>query len=612
MATADEYAAWIVKNADKKGTPEFETVAQAYAQAKSSEAKPAKERTLGEKLAGVGEAALTAVTGMTAPVGMAVGTVAGLGEAIANGTYGTQQGAANVEKRAQQAASAYVYQPRGAAGQEYVQALGEAAQPLQALGPMGAEMAMGANVARQAIATPTQAVKQAVMPAVTQAVKAPVAAVRRAIGSEAQAPTAGTMGSVGAAATDRALQRAATAEALPVPIQMTQGQATRDFGMKQFESETMKNAEAGKPLRQKYVDQNQQVYQNFDAMIEATGAEAPSLRAVGIAVDEGIRKEAARAKAEVRVLYRQAEKAGELAQPVPVTPIAQLLAAPETQAAEGLSAIIPAAKNYLSKLQEIEGSPDTLSINNLENLRKFVRQNGGNEPTDLFWKGELTKAIDAATEAAGGTTYSKARAARRQYAQDFERIGLVDKLLTAKKNSDDRRIALEDVVNRVVVGSDTDSLAHINKLLTRRNVPGGTQAWKEIQGATIGKIRDDVFKSVARDEAGNLIPSPAAFKKSIDALDAEGKLDLILGKQRAAQLRDLSEVVQDIYTAPPGAINTSNTASILRMLMESGVMGATIGAPVPLVSGAKYIRDTIADRKLARRVEQAINWKPKQ
>jgi hypothetical protein len=30
MATADEYAAWIVKNADKKGTPEFDTVAAAY------------------------------------------------------------------------------------------------------------------------------------------------------------------------------------------------------------------------------------------------------------------------------------------------------------------------------------------------------------------------------------------------------------------------------------------------------------------------------------------------------------------------------------------------------------------------------------------------------
>lgn len=35
MATAEEYAAWIVKNADKKGTPEFNTVAAAYQDAKS-------------------------------------------------------------------------------------------------------------------------------------------------------------------------------------------------------------------------------------------------------------------------------------------------------------------------------------------------------------------------------------------------------------------------------------------------------------------------------------------------------------------------------------------------------------------------------------------------
>jgi hypothetical protein len=42
MATADEYAAWIVKNADKKGTPDFETVARAYqaAKAQTSNAAP--------------------------------------------------------------------------------------------------------------------------------------------------------------------------------------------------------------------------------------------------------------------------------------------------------------------------------------------------------------------------------------------------------------------------------------------------------------------------------------------------------------------------------------------------------------------------------------------
>ena len=41
MATADEYAAWIVKNSDKKGTPEFDTVAAAYKDARQSMSAPA-------------------------------------------------------------------------------------------------------------------------------------------------------------------------------------------------------------------------------------------------------------------------------------------------------------------------------------------------------------------------------------------------------------------------------------------------------------------------------------------------------------------------------------------------------------------------------------------
>lgn len=40
MATADEYAQWIVANADKKGTPEFNTVAAAYKDALQSGGKP--------------------------------------------------------------------------------------------------------------------------------------------------------------------------------------------------------------------------------------------------------------------------------------------------------------------------------------------------------------------------------------------------------------------------------------------------------------------------------------------------------------------------------------------------------------------------------------------
>jgi hypothetical protein len=44
MASAEEYAQWIVANKDKKGTPEFETVAKAYqvARSQSQPAQPAQ------------------------------------------------------------------------------------------------------------------------------------------------------------------------------------------------------------------------------------------------------------------------------------------------------------------------------------------------------------------------------------------------------------------------------------------------------------------------------------------------------------------------------------------------------------------------------------------
>lgn len=72
MATADEYADWIVRNADKRGTPEFDTVAQAYELAKSEESqRPAQPRTAAQSLG--------RQVGLTARAGLqGVGSLAGI------------------------------------------------------------------------------------------------------------------------------------------------------------------------------------------------------------------------------------------------------------------------------------------------------------------------------------------------------------------------------------------------------------------------------------------------------------------------------------------------------------------------------------------------------
>ncbi len=146
MASANDYANWIVANESKKGTPEFDTVAQAYKEAKAEESGnkaidfsiPTEEalRTssvkqqgftpLSQKILGAGEAALS--TASTIP-------------AIAGGYYGLIKNVAQgkpAEQGLMEGMSKLTYQPRTEAGKQYVENIGEAINQsgIAGLGPM--------------------------------------------------------------------------------------------------------------------------------------------------------------------------------------------------------------------------------------------------------------------------------------------------------------------------------------------------------------------------------------------------------------------------------------------------------------------------------------------
>ena len=89
MATADQYAQWIVDNKAKKGTPEFDTVAKAYQEAVAEEKSlPAvevyadegmpAERTVGEFLGNVGTSGAKVVGGLVQAVAHPIDTAKGV------------------------------------------------------------------------------------------------------------------------------------------------------------------------------------------------------------------------------------------------------------------------------------------------------------------------------------------------------------------------------------------------------------------------------------------------------------------------------------------------------------------------------------------------------
>jgi hypothetical protein len=565
------------------------------------------EPTLGDQALGIGEAALTMGTGATGgAVGMIGGTLKGLAEQILSGEFGTQEALKAVEQEAMKGSQALTYAPRTEQGQEMAQAAGHALSQAIPIGPLTGELA--------AVAAGTRVAQPAIVATAGRAAAPVQAATRQAVESVKQrvspTPTPGSGASAGAAGVDMATLRQAAAEELPVPIKLTEGQKTRDFDQTRFERETAKMPEVGEPLRQRFAEQNQKLTQNLDAFIDSTGAEAPNLRSIGVAVDKSLRDRAARDKTRIRTLYKEAEKSGELEAPVVLDGIASFLSqnAPEASVAP----VLGFAKSKAVQLGILaeDGAGNLVAqpapLKNVELFRRSINNATDYEPTNIKFAGDLKRIVDEATDGMGGNLYKQARQARRQYARDYESHTLIKQLMNMKRGTEDRAVALEHVLNRSIIepSASLDTVRSLRRLLQTEGA-NGQQAWKELQGGTLQYIKDQALKNVAPDQFGNRIVSPAQLERVITQLDKSGKLDMVFGKKGAEMLRTVNDVAKDVLTVPPGSVNTSNTATVLAGLMDVAISG-TSGVPAPIMTSFRLLGKSIKDAKLKSKVKKAL------
>lgn len=482
--------------------------------------------------------------------------------------------------------------PRGLAPRQLAQALPSAVAQtgVDALPPMVAD---GARRTVDAARTTAQ-----------QSLERGVAALpERMRPAGRRGPTPGTQGSVGAAGTDVATQRRVRASSLPVPIELTAGQASRDFDQLRFENETAKASSVGAPLREHHAEQNQRLLQNLDALEELTGAQSASSYDAGSKVVQSLAEKAAKAKKRIDDAYTAAREAGESADPVSYRDVMAYAEEQTPTVREKLAPIVRMVEEQLQK-----NDPDgtgTVSIDALERIRQAVRANSEPGTPNGFHAGELIRRIDAATEGAGGDLYKAARKLRFDYAREFEARAVVADLLGTKKGSDDRTVKLERVVDRVVRASGVDDLAYIKRVLLSEG-DAGRQSWKEMQGRVIADLRDPTLGVGGGDIRGNPIVSPAKLAKRVTALDADGKLEVLFGKKGAETLRDLVDATRDIKTAPPGAVNTSHTTSALRDLWDQVVTFGLSGVPARGVAVLQAVRKDLADRKVRKQVREAL------
>jgi hypothetical protein len=589
------------------------------------ERKPEPSPSLIDRIVGELEAAGALVSGATTgPLSAANVGVREFVRQLLAGQLGTEAGNVAGEQALRQGMAAGTYVPRTELGREYAGQIGGALQQLPPYVPVIAPaVAPGAAAAQQVRARAAQ--PQAVpMPRIEPTLeaapaRAPMAEPRvpelevTLAGAE---PVGGAVrrGSAGAAGVPVEAERRAIAASMPVPFAgetgLTKGQATRDFAQLQFEKESAKLAELGEPLRERVQRQTANFIQNFDALIDLPQPISREKRGIGILVDKALVDKAEVKRTDIRKAYEEAERAGDMRDPVDLDPLAKTLK--DINKYEGIVKTIPEIRREAQRLGAVSideaGNlqPGRLSIADSETLRQFV-----NEATDwtdrreaLFGR-KINAAIDAATEGKGGELYKKARKLRADFASEFENVGLTSKLLGTKRGTDERQIAFEDVFDKVIVLSPLDEMNKLRRTLLTAG-PEGRQAWNDLKAKGIEYIKDASFSPSQKDAAGNRLLSPDKLQKVVKSLDESGKLESLYGKKQAQTLRDLAELSTVIYTAPPGSINTSNTASaILNAIDTAGTFMAT-GVPAPARAVLSEASQYLKDRKVKARIKDAL------
>jgi hypothetical protein len=557
---------------------------------------PYKSPSMGDKLVGAGETALTLLTGATGGLfGTVGGGLTGAYEEAQAGRFGTPEAAKRIEQRAALGAQRYTYEPRTQASQEQLQSIGNILQmvpPQPGMAPglfsnKVPNLRQGANIVRNAFE------EAPMLPRVE--------------------PTMGA--SAGAAAASMPLVRETTATALPVPVTLTRGARTRDAAQLAFEKEQMKGP-LGAPLRERSEQNNLEILKNFDTLIEETGAQVAQAgpAATGNKVIDALSQGWNGAKAKTRAAYTKAENAGELQAPVVLDSLADYINQNMPEAS--VAPVLNLAKNkgiQLGVLEQLEdGSVRALpaDLRTTELLRRSIGNTIGTDPTNQLFGGKLKEVIDISTEGLGGDLYKEARTLRNQQARKFEGRAVVANLLTKVKGKDDPKIEASEVFQKSILNGSPEEITFLKRVLFTSGKDGQT-AWNEVQGSTMKHIVDEATGGIATDSMGNRIVSPAKLNSAIQGLDKNGRLDIVLGKQKAQTVRDLNEVLQYIQTVPPGTlINSSGTAGMLMAaITEAGLTGYLTGLPVPVLSGIRVANQYVKDRKLKARIENALSTK---
>ena len=524
-----------------------------------------QEPSMADRLLGIPEAALSTITGAVA---MPVGAIAGI--------LGGRLGQGPNVKAMERVMEAGTYVPRTESGQEYLRSLGQLTSGIPAFVPAIGQAGQIAQTANALAARAVPTAQRAVQTVQNALIRTP----------EPQ------MAGGGAALTQEALLRAERAQRQGIPL--TKGEQTQSLAQQQLEQDLLKSnkPQLVAPLTNLKQQQQEAIGRQFQKLTEATGSTVADvdpiyLRDVGKIVDAPLMAEYKKSIANYRSKYNAADNAGETLQEVPYQSLKDYINQQTPTTRTSLAPILQDTLEQL-KINDPDGTGN-ISIRALEDVYQNIGKKAQPGTPNSTYGKDLKGLIDQATEGAGGDLYKEARAARRQFAKEFEDVSAVAKLVGSK--GEDRLVRLSSVFDNVVLGSSKEDVQHITSLLKRAG-PEGQQAINELKGQTVQWLKGQATGVNGVTKFDN-------FRKAVDKLEREDKLTELFGKDGREQILDLRDTVKDAMVKQPGAVNYSNTASALMRGLEN------IALRVP---GAKTVAELRQDYKTKQQAKEAATF----
>ena len=400
---------------------------------------------------------------------------------------------------------------------------------------------------------------------------------------QAAASKTGAPGSVGAAGVDIQTQRLQRLKELPFPIDAEKSQITRDPADVRFARETAKDPVYGKDFQELYANQNEGLQKNLDFFAEQTGSEKLGLPQADFAkgLTELVDANKKQRKQQVSDAYDVARNAGETSELVDIKPLQNWVKDNKSSAKN--APVIQTVESEIKRLSK-DGK---ISLNDIEEIRKTINDVYDVSPTNARFGGRAIRVIDQVTEGKGGDLYKQARSLSSAYKTEFQDTPAVAKITAMKRGTTQRQVALEDLVDTVMLKGTGEDVRQLFSSLERMG-PEGQAMINDLRGYVAEAIKNQATKGTQLDIKGNRYLSTPELDKIITNLDKSKKLEFLFGKKGAEQYRTINDAVKELQTTPRDTVNPSGTAAqLLAAMTEMGGQYMFTGVPLPLLTLAK-------------------------